>query len=384
MQPSVVGGLGHVIAEEFVGRARHIAQVDVQVAVLVVVGPAGGGGVGARADAEAHLRGDIHEIPTAGAAQVFAVVAEEHVGHPVILGVGPVAGHVEIEVLVVVVVRPGAARTVAAVVQTVADQWGHILEEIAARDAVVQTVGTLVGQVQVEPAIAVVIAPGAAEAVVGVVHAHDGRHVGPQPLALVVGISAVVAEQGIGAAVVVGQVQILVAVVVEVAPGAAHGVAIVADTGAVLWRHVREQPGTRFPGIFTVVAIETVWSVAAEVEVEVAVVVEIDPGHRAGTAGIIGTGLRGDIGEGTAAVVTEKVVGRRRADGHAGFVEIQVAVAVEVAPGHTLAVVGVAHGAGGRVLEEPGVRVAQILAVVVVEVVGFVGPGEPHGAVGDE
>ena len=382
VQPVVGGGGGNVVAVQLVGQAGHVAEVDVQVAVLVEVRPAGRGGVGGRADPEAGGRRLVDELPAARAAG--AVVAEQQVRHPVVLGIVPVVGQVEVEVAVVVVVRPGAARAVVAVVETVADGRREILEGLGARHAVIEAVGALVGQVEVQPAVAVVVAPGGSQAALGVLDAHGRRHVHEQPLAGIPAVLPVVAEEGVGAAVVVDQVEIMVAVVVVVAPGAAHGVAVVADAGAIEGCHVLEHPLAGQQGILAVVAVEAVGAVVAEVEVQVAVVVVVDPGHRARAAAVVGAGGGADVGEDARAVVAEEMVGRRAAHGHVGLVEVQVAVAVEVAPDGTLPVAVVAHAAGGRVLEQPRVGVAEVLAVVAVEVVRGVRAREPDGPVGDE
>ncbi len=249
----------------------------------------------------------------------------------------------------------------------------------------IKGVGSVVADEQVQAPVVIEVAPHAAGAAVGIVHAQVVRQIDPQPHARILRILAVVSQQAVGLIVEVRQVDVGIAVAVDVGPGAGHGVAVVADTGAVQGRHVGEDPLAGNRRVLAVVAVETVLAAVAEVEIHVTVLVEIAPGTAAAAAGIVDAGLDADIREHAAAVVAIQVVGGVVVgiDLHVDHVEIEVAVTVEIGPGHALTILVVGEGRRGDVWEEPAVGVARVLAVVAEEVVGGIGPALVGNAVGD-
>ena len=147
--------------------------------------------------------------------------------------------------------------------------------------------------------------------------------------------AVVVSEQAVGIAFLVRDEQIEIAVAVNIEPDGAHRLARIAD--ASLSRHVGE--------VSAIVAEQAVRLVAKRDEqIEVAVVVVVDPRGLPRHAREIEAERRRDVGEMPAvAVIPVQLI--RRASGKPD-VEIDVAVAVEVAPRRDtrLDVVGDADG----------------------------------------
>src|SRR3954465_9173082 len=134
-------------------------------------------------------------------------------------------------------------------------------------------------------------------------------------------MAAVVPEQAVGVAVLVGDEQIEIAVTVDVEPHGADGPARIADT-----RFSSDIDESR-----AVVPEQPVRLVAERNEqIDVAVVVVVNPRNLAGDAGDADADRRGGIGEVAAVAVVSIELVRRAVD--EADVEIDVAVAVEVAP----------------------------------------------------
>ena len=155
--------------------------------------------------------------------------------------------------------------------------------------------------------------------------------------------AAVVSEQAVGVAVLIGDEEIQIAVAVDVEPHGADGLARIAD--ARRGRHVGEAAA--------VVAKQPVRLIAERDEqVEVAVVVVVDPRRLAAHADQIQAERRRDVGEMPVAVVVIELVVRTADEAD---VEIDVAVRVVVAPRRDARLDVVGNPGGGGDIREAAV-----------------------------
>ena len=342
-------------------RSAVVDQVQVEITVAVVVRPSRP--VALAVVVKTAVLGDVDET-------VVAVVLVETVGLPVV-------GHEELEGAVAVVVgpvgtdggRPGVGRP------------RHDRGEGAAAVVLCQDVGAAeVGHVGVLVAVAVVVGPGHCVPIAAGIG--QARHACRREAA------AVVAEDLDRAAATAGRgddVAVVVAVVVD--PGHVTALRRVVEA---------EVDGLRLERTVTTIAVQLVAPVGVvhQVDVEVSVLVVVEPLDVETLAAVIDAGGLADLDEGAAAVVAEELVVEVRGD-----VQVQVTVVVVVAPAGAVAglgertdlteaaalVVAVEVQHAGQVRrEQVGVAVVVVVApqggmalaaVVEAEVVGDVGEG---------
>ena len=234
----------------------------------------------------------------------------------------------------------------------------------------VQEVGQVLhGDVQVEIAVAVVVEPLGAAAEAGVVRGAALADVGEGP--------AIVPVQAVGQGrAVVGQVEVLITVVVDVGPGTLDMMAHRVDAGVAV-----DDKGGVAPVLEELVGLT---AGVGQVEIEVAVVVVVgDGGALAVGRAVLDAGVPAPLAEAAVAVVQiEKV---RRSD--TSDVEIWIAVVVEVAPDRATTVGAVAQTDAGRHVGEVPAAVVAVQPIgsatgggedVVVAVVIVVGRRGAH------
>ena len=164
-------------------------------------------------------------------------------------------------------------------------------------------------------------------------------------------VTAVVPEEAVGIAVLIGDKEIEIAVAVDVEPDRADGFARVADA--------------RFDGDIdeaaVIVAKQTVRLVAECYEqIEVTIVVVIDPRHLTRNPGQIDAERTGDVREVTPVAIVAIELVRRPVD--EAEVEIDVTVGVEIAPRGSAGfhVVGQANG-GRDILEAAAILLIETI-----------------------
>ncbi len=231
---------------------------------------------------------------------------------------------------------------------TIFEQPGQTIAPLVAEKGVG---GDVVVDVEIQPAVAVQVAGGDRQAPPpGIAHAggqghllegpvppvaeqsvglgvegvgvQGERHFGPTACAVAGG-----GDHGLGRAVVegqvVGDVEVQVAVPVQIAPGGAGGPQGVVHPGG--GRHLVE-------GAVPPIAEQPVGTVIRDVEIQVAVVVVVGEEGPHAEAGLVGDACgRGDFVEGAVAPVEIETI---RGDEIHG-VEIRITVSVDVAPGQT-------------------------------------------------
>ena len=171
-------------------------------------------------------------------------------------------------------------------------QTGHLHFQVVSVVLIVQeqlaVAGTTANK-QIQVAVEIVVRPYRSIVGRGIVQAYADGHIGKRTV-------AVVPKQLVGG-IGVGNKEIKIAIVVVVAPGHAFGVCRRA-------RHTSGRSDISKCAI-AVVAVQLIGSVPAQIEVQVAVVVVVAPGHAVVAAAIIGDAERHSEREGFIAVVPE-------------------------------------------------------------------------------
>ncbi len=286
-------------------RLRVVGDVKVEVAVVVEVAPGGTTAEAGAVEAGRHGHVDEHATQIVGIAGVLGIVAQQQIRSVVI-------DDEEILIAVVVVVGPDGALAVAGAAGRGHDGHvgeepftGTVgtLAVVAQQD-----VADRVGHVEIKITIAVVIDPrtgvgaagGTENETVGHVDEEAVRILGPARR------DRIVAEEMIGA-LGIGQVEIQVAVVVVVAPDADAGNLAAADARAG-GCDVHEQPVPRTAAVLPIVAEELVVAVVRHIEIQVAIVVEVGPGGSVtrGEVGQVGCGGVAPLREGASRAKHQK------------------------------------------------------------------------------
>ncbi len=261
--------------------------------------------------------------------------------------------HVEVRAAVVVVVPPPRRRRFVAALHT---KLCGDFRECSAAVIPIQEVGAIAGDEQVEIAVTVDVRNARAVAPGGLrpgsaVHAKLARHVHES--------RAVVAEHAVGVAVLVGDEEIEVAVFVEVEPHRTHGSARIVE--AELPADARETTA--------VIPEQHVGRIAKRDEqIEVAVVVNVDPRDLTRFAQRVDAHGRADVREmRAAAVVPIEPVARLRSAGEPD-VQVDLAVAIKIAPRRGASVGEVGDPGRARHLDEcPAIVAIQPVRLALLE-----------------